>query len=112
MINDIQVSANFKLREFQCRCCGTVKLCPKLLAKLQAVRDAWGGPLVITSGFRCSSRNKAVGGAKASFHLLGMAADIAASKNDQQVLKEIAQKIGFSEIILGGNENYVHVAFL
>ena len=110
MINDIRVSANFKLIEFQCRCCGLVKLCPRLLANLQALREAWGGPIYITSGYRCHSRNRAVGGSATSLHLRGMAADIAASPKDQQRLRELALQIGFTEIIPGGGENYVHVA--
>ena len=110
MINDIRVSPHFKLREFQCRCCGAVKLCPKLLLKLEALRSAWGGPLIITSGYRCPLRNKAVGGAAASYHLRGMAADISASPREQQFLKEIALKIVFTEIISGGGDNYLHIA--
>ena len=110
MINDIQVSANFNLREFQCRCCGLVKLCPRLLAKLQALRDAWGRPLVVTSGYRCNPHNKTVGGAVASLHLRGLAADIAVSPGNQRHLLELALKIGFTEIIPGGGGNYVHLA--
>ena len=111
MINDIRVSANFKLREFQCRCCGVVKLSPRLLAKLEELRAAWGGPLIITSGYRCEKHNAFVKGSATSFHLQGMAADIAASPRDQQQLREIAIRLGFTEKILGAPENYIHVAY-
>jgi len=109
MINDIRVSPNFKLREFQCRCCGTVKLSPKLLMMLELMRSAWCGPLVITSGYRCPAHNKAVGGASRSLHLQGMAADISASERDQARLREIAEHAGFNEVICGGAKNYLHV---
>ena len=110
MINDLPVSPHFKLREFQCRCCASVKLCPRLLERLEALRAAWGRPIVITSGYRCDSRNKAVGGAIRSLHLRGMAADIAAPEREQPRLRELAGIIGFSEIIPGGSRNYLHVA--
>ena len=43
---------------------------------LDPLRDAWGAPLVINSGYRCDALNKAVGGSKTSAHLTGYAADI------------------------------------
>jgi len=43
---------------------------------LDPLREAWGGPLVVTSGFRCKGLNKAVGGVSNSAHLEGWAADI------------------------------------
>ena len=46
---------------------------------LQPIRDAWGQPIVVTSGYRCSALNKAVGGVMGSQHLLGQAADIKAT---------------------------------
>ena len=109
MINDIRVSPHFKLREFQCRCCGAVKLSPELLAKLEITRDKWGGPLIITSGYRCGSHNKAVGGAVRSLHLHGQAADISASVKDQPRLREIAKFAGFTEVICGEAKNYIHL---
>lgn len=45
---------------------------------LQPIRDAWGKPIVISSGYRCSQLNKMVGGVANSQHLLGQAADIKA----------------------------------
>ena len=43
---------------------------------LDPMREAWGGPLVVTSGYRCPALNKAVGGVSNSAHLSGYAADI------------------------------------
>ena len=45
---------------------------------LQPIRDAWGGPIHVTSGYRCPKLNASVGGVKGSQHLLGQAADIQA----------------------------------
>ena len=46
---------------------------------LQPLRDSWGGPLFINSGYRCPELNKAVGGVPTSMHCKGMAADVACS---------------------------------
>lgn len=46
---------------------------------LQPIRDAWGKPIVVSSGYRCPKLNAAVGGVKNSQHILGQAADIKAS---------------------------------
>ena len=42
---------------------------------LQPIRDAFGKPIIISSGFRCVQLNKKVGGASNSDHLFGAAAD-------------------------------------
>ena len=43
---------------------------------LQNIRDHFGAPVVITSGYRTAAHNKSVGGAAYSQHLYGRAADI------------------------------------
>jgi len=49
-----------------------------ILAKeiLQPIRDAYGAPVVVTSGYRCTRLNTVVGGAKTSDHIYCCAADI------------------------------------
>lgn len=46
---------------------------------LQPLRDVWGKPLTINSGYRCPKLNAAVGGVAKSQHTKGEAADIKAS---------------------------------
>jgi uncharacterized protein YcbK (DUF882 family) len=110
MINDFRLSPHFKLCEFQCRCCGAVRLSPELLGLLEDLRAEWGAPLIITSGFRCAARNRAVGGANRSMHLDGRAADVFARPSAQLSLRRGAERLGFSEIICGGRRNYIHLA--
>ena len=43
---------------------------------LQPLRDAWGKPLAINSGYRCPEVNQAVGGVPTSQHTKGEAAEI------------------------------------
>lgn len=43
---------------------------------LDPLREAWGAPLVVSSGYRCPELNEAVGGSETSAHLAGWAADL------------------------------------
>lgn len=43
---------------------------------IQPLRDAWGKPLAINSGYRCPEVNKAVGGVPTSQHSRGEACDV------------------------------------
>ena len=43
---------------------------------LDPLREAWGGPIRVTSGYRCPELNKLVGGTPTSQHQRGEAADI------------------------------------
>ena len=43
---------------------------------LDPLREAWGKPIRISSGFRCPRLNQAVGGAATSVHKIGAAADM------------------------------------
>ena len=59
---------------------------------LQPLRDAWGGPLKINSGYRCKELNKAVGGVESSQHRKGQAADVACT--DPYALAKLAKHLG------------------
>jgi uncharacterized protein YcbK (DUF882 family) len=71
------LSKNFHEDELKCPCCnqGGDKMDPALIDLLQQVRDHFDLPVHITSGYRCETRNRVVGGAKHSQHLKGKAAD-------------------------------------
>lgn len=48
---------NFSIFEMQCKCgCGRAEMDPHFMALLQAIRDDVG-PMVISSGYRCSDHN-------------------------------------------------------
>lgn len=65
------------MREFRCRD-GTdaVLVDEELVVVLQCIREHFGRPVHITSGYRTAARNAAVRGSKSSQHLLGRAADL------------------------------------
>ena len=43
---------------------------------LDPIREDWGGPISVSSGYRCPELNAKVGGAKTSGHLYGYCADL------------------------------------
>lgn len=68
---------HFKREEFACKCgCGFDVVDAELLQVLERVRENFGKSVEIISGARCQKHNKKVGGAPASLHLIGKAADI------------------------------------
>lgn len=67
---------------------------------LQPLRDKWGKPLHINSGYRCPALNALVGGVPTSQHAKGEAADVAAA--DPYKLARVAKDMGlpFDQMIL------------
>ena len=70
-----QLSPSFRVREFACKGSDAVLIDDELVVLLQCIREHFGKPVHITSGYRTAEHNAAVGGSKSSQHLLGRAAD-------------------------------------
>ena len=70
-----QLSPGFRVREFVCKGSDVVLIDDELVVLLQCIREHFGKPVHITSGYRTAEHNAAVGGSKSSQHLLGRAAD-------------------------------------
>lgn len=61
---------------------------------LDPLREAWGRPITVTSGYRCPRLNKAVGGVATSQHTKGEAADITTGNEvDNAKLFQLAIKL-------------------
>lgn len=109
-----KLTANFRVSEFSCHgngCCSTVKIDEKLVAYLQKIRDHFGAPITITSGYRCATHNKKVGGVSGSQHTKGQAADIVVSGVAPAEVAKYAESIGILGIGLYETQdgNFVHV---
>lgn len=92
-----KVSTNFKSTEFDCsgkNCCSTTVIDSKLVEYLQKIRDHFNQPLYITSGYRCLTHNKSVGGSADSLHTKGQAADIYIKNIDPVEIARYAESIG------------------
>jgi uncharacterized protein YcbK (DUF882 family) len=103
---------HFKASEFKCRCnrdeCDAKSMLASFLEKLEHLRILYGKPLTPTSGQRCAYRNKMVGGAPNSQHLLGNAVDFAFSSYAEVLyFMELAEKAGFKGI--GYGKKKIHI---
>lgn len=77
---NVNVSTNFKVKEFACKDGSDVVLIhPELVEILQKIRTHFGKAVTINSAYRTPTYNKKVGGATSSQHQYGTAADIKVS---------------------------------
>lgn len=82
---------------------------------LDPLREAWGAPIVVTSGYRSVRLNKAVGGAKTSQHCYGQAADIRTLSDkpeDNKRLRDLLIHLGlpFDQLIDEFGCDWIHVS--
>jgi uncharacterized protein YcbK (DUF882 family) len=75
---NVRLSSNFHLSEWECKCgkCDTTLVDLDHVAKLQKLRNDLGSPIKITSAYRCPDHNTKVGGSSKSRHMKGDATDI------------------------------------
>lgn len=83
---------------------------------LDPLREAYGKPIIVTSGYRCPALNRAVGGASTSQHMTGQAADIRTvldTKSENKKLFDLAQKLKlpFDQLIDEHNLDWIHISY-
>lgn len=81
---------------------------------LDPLRERYGKPIIVNSGYRCPALNKAVNGSKTSHHVLGLAADITAgspAKNKILFNLIISMDLPFDQVIDEKNYSWIHVSF-
>ena len=83
---------------------------------LDPLRELYGKPIIVNSGYRSFKLNKAVGGAKNSQHLVGQASDIRTVQNTKESNKELFDliknsKLPFDQLINEYDYNWVHVSY-
>lgn len=76
---------------------------------LQPLRDAWGQPLFINSGYRCRELNEKVGGVESSQHRKGEAADVGCSNPLE--LARLVLKLNLPFDQMGLYASFVHLSY-
>jgi len=102
---------NFTEDEMRCKHTGRCHMDPLFMRRLQQLRDVFGKPMIVSSGYRDPShpveRNKSSPGE----HTTGHAADIAIAGADALRLVQIALGVGFNRIGVQqkGMGRYIHL---
>lgn len=85
---------------------------------LDPVREEYGEPIYVNSGYRCDKLNKLVGGVPSSHHRLGTCADITTgsyegNKKLFDIIKDGAKngKWSFRQLIDEKNLSWIHVEY-
>ena len=83
---------------------------------LDNLRDGWGRPIIVTSGYRCKELNAAVGGTRNSQHLKGQAADIVSDDFDgfRRFVRRWCKDNEFDQCIFehSGNSEWIHISYV
>lgn len=80
---------------------------------LDPLRELYGKPIYVNSGYRCPELNKAVGGSNTSQHMTGCAADITAGSKEEneKLFNLIKDNLKFDQLIDEKNFQWVHVSY-
>lgn len=81
---------------------------------LDPLREKYGKPITVNSGYRCSELNKVLRGSNTSQHLTGQAADItvgSVQKNRQLFGLILYLDLPFDQLIDESNFKWIHVSF-
>lgn len=80
----------FRAQEFACKHCGNIRMDPFFLERLDRLRERYGKPLVVSSGYRCPEHNAAVSSTgPAGPHTTGHAADVMVSRAEAHALLRV-----------------------
>lgn len=110
-----KLSHYFHSNEFDCHgngCCSTTLINETLVEYLTKIRQHFGSPITITSGYRCTTHNRNVGGATGSRHSKGDAADIVVKGVAPRKVAQYAESIGILGIGLyetNSDGHFVHI---
>lgn len=80
---------------------------------LDPLREKFGKPIIVSSGFRSKDLNRAVGGAASSQHMKGEAADIytGTKEGNKELFDIIRKELPFDQVIDEKDFSWVHVSY-
>ena len=101
----------FKESEFVCSHTGNVAMQQPFLDQLNVLRETYGKPLRITSGYRDPTHPIEAKKKTPGAHTTGQAVDLAVSRGDAYNLLVIALNMGFTGIGVAqkGNGRFIHL---
>jgi len=105
------LSDYFTIEELACKHCGAYKFDPYFLQLLNALRHQFGGPLRVSSGYRCPDHPIEKGRETPGSHTTGKAADIQVDHGDAIKVIAIAHSLGIERIGVQqyGSGRFIHL---
>jgi uncharacterized protein YcbK (DUF882 family) len=103
--------ANFSKEEFDCQETGENEMQHAFMVKLQTLRDVFGNPMVVSSGYRSPAHSIEARKAAPGTHTQGIAVDIAIDREDAVKLLRLALSMGFTGIGIQqkGSGRFIHL---
>ena len=105
---NLEITKNFKTREFKCPCCNMIKYDKALVDKLQIIRNLIGVPIQITSRYRGPAFNAKIKGYEKSLHMQGVAVDMKVEFIKLNELNRLANHV-FYDNGVGTYSAHIHV---
>jgi uncharacterized protein YcbK (DUF882 family) len=107
---DKRIAPSFSVREFRSKCgADHVLIAAELAGILQHLRQHFGKPITISSGYRSPAHNAKVGGSPTSQHMGGKAADIQIAGIAPQRVYDYMDKVIGWHGGLGLYPTFVHI---
>lgn len=80
---------------------------------LDPLREMYGKPIIVTSGYRSKAVNNSVNGVTSSQHTLGEAADISvgSKEENEKLFNLIKDNLPFDQLINEYDYSWVHVSY-
>jgi hypothetical protein len=95
--------------EVTCKCnCGGVPTA-EMLAKFDEIREKFGKPINISSGYRCEKQNKKIGGSPKSNHVTGKAIDVVRTSELEKFILANLETLDIYIEDLASTPTWIHI---
>ena len=102
---------NFSKEEFTCKHTGKNEMKPEFMSMLQELRNRYGKPIRITSGYRDKTHPIEAKKSNPGAHATGQAADIGVDRGEAYEILRLAFEIGFTGVGIQqkGGGRFIHL---
>ena len=84
-----------------------------VISRLNPIRELYGHPIYINSGYRCQKINKLVGGSPNSAHKKGLAVDLTTGtrEGNKRLFNLVRAKFQFDQLIDEQDFSWIHIGY-
>lgn len=115
-LNELIYSATAELKKIDNTPNGAIKKNLEILIEqLDKIREKWGKPIYINSGYRCPELNKVVKGVDSSQHQLGIAADLDTRKGlaeNKKLYNLIVNNFQYDQVFFENKGAWIHYSYV